>query len=49
MLFNYRCGHIGKMAGRKVKRFIGVAEIRHESIEFVEIQCPNCEKEEITS
>jgi hypothetical protein len=46
MLTKYQCGHIGKTTGRKVKRFIRVAEIRNQTVEESSKQCPACKGNE---
>jgi len=46
MLTRYSCGHIGRTAGRKVKRFIRVAEIRKQVVEDSEKHCPACKGNE---
>lgn len=42
MLTRYKCGHIGMTTGRKVKRFIRVAEIRKRPVEESVKHCPAC-------
>lgn len=42
MITRYACGHVGKMAGLKVKRFIRVAEVRKQPVEESAKVCPGC-------
>jgi hypothetical protein len=46
MVTRYACGHVGKVAGKKVKRFIRVAEIRRQPVEESKKQCPECKTED---
>ena len=46
MVTRYKCGHVGMTAGRKVKRFIRVAEIRRQPVEESAKQCPDCKRED---
>lgn len=46
MITRYTCGHVGRMAGRQVKRFIRVAEIRRQPVEESDKQCPDCKHTE---
>jgi len=45
MITRYSCGHVGKQAGKKVKRFIRVAEIRRQAVEESPKPCPDCKRD----